>query len=84
MRVIGGMNPKEKHAMLKTQEGAWTLYQKLLKQKGWAEAQRETIAWLLKQPGVVTVRLEANRDLSVQYTSGIRMMVEAPAAPPGR
>ncbi len=76
--VIGGSSSKERNAMLKTQQRARVLYDSIQKDKGFAEAQRQTVAWLLKQPGVVSVRSEVNHDLAVQYNSGIRMILEAP------
>src|SRR3989344_5345156 len=76
--VVGGTTAKERKSVLKLQRRANAPYESLAQQKRREQARKETVAWLVKQPGVVSVRTAPSQNLSVQLSSGITLWVKAP------
>jgi hypothetical protein len=78
IKIFGGLSAKEKKAMVKTVNRAGQMYARLEKERGLIPAQRETLAWLLKQEGVVSATLISKRDMYIQFLSGAGMILNGP------
>jgi hypothetical protein len=81
MNIVGGLRAKDRKAMLKIHDQATKRYHEMAKEKTIEQSKRETISWLLKQPGVIAAGRAPKDELFVQFETGVRMAILPPGTP---